>query len=121
MLIWLLLGCLLLVTAGVVIARMDAATLGPYSTRLLAIAVACAGYYGALSWLRYGRAPGQALRWHFMAYAVPIAAGAGALYCLWRVVQGWRTEVHGLAKTLLTLLLVLALGALAWWCLTHQA
>lgn len=119
MLIWAIVGCLLLIASIVVIARMPGATLGPYSTRLLGIAVVCAGYYGALRWLRFGRYPGTALRWPALAYVLPVVAGLGALYCLWRVVQNWRAEVHGLVKTLLTLVVLLLLGAVAWWGLTH--
>lgn len=98
---------------------MEGATLGPYSTRLLGIAVVCAGYYGAVRWLRFGHGVGAALRWQFPRYLVPIAAGVGALYCVWRVVQNWRAEVHGLVRTLLRLVLVLLLGALAWLCFTR--
>jgi hypothetical protein len=116
--IWSVIGCLLLVAAAIVIARMPGASLGPYATRLLGIAVVCAGYYGAVSWLRFGRPPALALRWHVMLYVVPALAALGALYCIWRAVQNWRAEVHGFVKTLLKLLVVLLLGALAWLCLT---
>ncbi len=112
----LILGCLLLGLAVWLIARMDGATLGPYSTRLLGITVVCAGYYGMVRWLRFGHGLNAALRWQFPRYLVPIAAGAGALYCVWRVLQTWRTEVHGLVKTVLTLVLLLLLGAVAWLC-----
>jgi len=117
MIFWLLLGGLLLVVAVVLIGRMDGTTLGPYSNRLLGIAVVCAGYYGTLSWLRFGHRAGQPLRWYFPRYVVPIAAGLGALYCLWRIVQNWRSEVHGLLKTLAVLVALLLLGALARLCL----
>jgi hypothetical protein len=119
MLLWSVIGCLLLVAAAIVIARMPGAALGPYSTRLLGIAVVCAGYYGALSWLRFGQPHALALRWHAMLYVVPALAALGALLCIWRAVQNWRAEVHGFVKTLLTLVAVLLLGALAWLCLTH--
>jgi hypothetical protein len=118
-LVWSILGCLLLLAAIVLIARLPAATLGPYSTRLLGIGVLCAGYYGALSWLRFGRSAAHAPRWHVLVYLVPILAAVGALYCLWRVVQNWRSEVHGFVKTLLSLLALLVLGALAWLGFTH--
>jgi hypothetical protein len=117
--LWSVIGCLLLAAAAVVIARMHGATLGPYSTRLLGIAVVCAGYYGAVSWLRFGRPRGLALHWHVMLYVVPVLAALAALYCVWRAILNWRAEVHGFVKTLLTLVAVLVLGALAWLCLTR--
>ncbi|MGH8142336.1 MAG: hypothetical protein ACREU2_07455 [Steroidobacteraceae bacterium] len=119
MVLWSVIGCLLLVAAAIVIARLPGAALGPYSTRLLGIAVVCAGYYGAVSWLRFGRPHALALRWHVMLYVVPGLAVLGALYCIWRALQSWRTEVHGFVKTLLQLVAVLVLGALGWLCLTH--
>lgn len=112
--IWSIVGCLLLAAAVVVIARMPGVSLGPYSTRLLGIGVVCAGYYGALHWLRFGRGAVHALRWYPLRYLVPAVAALGALYCLWRVVQGWRSEVHGLVRTLLILALLVLLGAMAW-------
>jgi hypothetical protein len=113
-LIWSIIGCLLLLAAIVLIARMPGLVLGPYSTRLLGIGVVCAGYYGALHWARTGRGAAHALRWYPLRYVIPVVAALGALYCLWRVVQSWRTEVHGLVRTLLILALLLLLGALAW-------
>ncbi|HEY7928625.1 MAG TPA: hypothetical protein VID71_01350 [Steroidobacteraceae bacterium] len=112
--IWSIIGCLLLLAAIVLIARMPGLVLGPYSTRLLGIGVVCAGYYGALHWARTGRGAAHALRWYPLRYVIPVVAALGALYCLWRVVQSWRTEVHGLVRTLLILALLLLLGALAW-------
>lgn len=114
---WLVLGCLLLALSIVVIARLDATALGAWSTRLLGIGVVCAGYYGTLSWLRFGHRRSQPLHWYFPRYVVPILAGLGALYCLWRVAQNWRAELHGLLRTLLSLAALLLLGALAWLCL----
>jgi hypothetical protein len=115
---WLVLGCLLLIAAAVIVTYMEGAALGPYATRLLGIGAVCAGYYGLLRGLRFGHTRALA-RWHLLHYAVPAAAGAGALYCLYHVARDWRTEVHGLAKTLLKLVLVLVLGALAWLCVTR--
>ena len=115
--IWSIVGCLLLLAAIVVIARMPGLTLGPYSTRLLGIGVVCAGYYGSLRWLRLGRAAALPLRWQPLRYGVPALAIGGALYCLWQVVRNWRSEVHGLVRTLLLLILLLVLGALAWLAL----
>ena len=118
MVVWLILGCLLLAAAGAMVARLEAAALGTYSTRLLALGTLCAGYYGALRWLRFGQ-PARALHWPPLRYALPSAAGAGALYCLYRVSRNWRAEVHGLGRTLLKLLLIWVLSALAWLCLTR--
>lgn len=115
--IWSVVGCLLLAAAIVVIARMPGVSLGPYSTRLLGIGVICAGYYGALHWLRFGRVSAQGPRWYPLRYLIPAVAVLGALYCLWRVVQSWRSEVHGLVRTLLILALLLLLGAMAWLAL----
>src|SRR5579872_3902089 len=98
MLVWLLLGCLLLAAAVAIVAYLDGASLGPYSTRLLAIGVLCAGYYGAFRWTRFGQAPVRALHWPFLRYALPSAAGLGALYCMYRIAINWRAEVHGLVK-----------------------
>jgi hypothetical protein len=115
--IWSIVGCLLLAAAIVVIARMPGVSLGPYSTRLLGVGVICAGYYGALHWLRFGRGGAHALRWYPLVYVIPAVAALGALYCLWRVIQSWRSEVHGLVRTLLVLALLLVLGAMAWLAL----
>ncbi|HWG77212.1 MAG TPA: hypothetical protein VN660_10535 [Steroidobacteraceae bacterium] len=115
--IWSVVGCLLLAAAIMVIARMPGVSLGPYSTRLLGIGVICAGYYGALHWLHFGRGSAHGLRWYPLRYVIPAVACLGALYCLWRVVQSWRSEVHGLVRTLLILALLLLLGAMAWLAL----
>ncbi len=115
MLVWLILGCLLLVAAIAILSYMEAATLGAYSTRLLGIGAVCAGYYGLVHALRFGQRA-TALRWPYLHYAVPILAGAGALYCLWQVARNWRAEVHGFVKTGLKLVLLLICGALAWLC-----
>jgi hypothetical protein len=112
--IWFVVGVLLLVAAIVVIARMPGVSLGPYSTRLLGIGVVCAGYYGLARWLHYGRGTAGALRWYPLRYAVPALAVVGALFCLWQVIRSWRSEVHGLVRTLLLLVLLLALGDLAF-------
>ena len=96
---------------------MPGVSLGAYSTRLLGIGVICAGYYGALHWLHFGRGSAHGLRWYPLRYVIPAVACLGALYCLWRVVQSWRSEVHGLVRTLLILALLLLLGAMAWLAL----
>jgi hypothetical protein len=119
MLVWLILGCLLLVAAAIVVAHMEGAALGPYATRLLAIGALLVGYYGVIGWLRFGRSRTAPLHWQLLHYAVPAAAGAGTLYCLYQVMRNWRSEVHGLAKTLFKLVVVLVLGALGWLCFTR--
>jgi hypothetical protein len=119
MIVWFVLGCLLLAAAVAVIAYLDGASLGPYSTRLLAMGVLCAGYYGAFTWLRFGQSSLRALHWPWLRYALPSAAGAGAIYCAYRIATNWRAEVHGLAKTFLKLVLLVLLGALAWLCFTR--
>jgi hypothetical protein len=118
MVLWLILGCLLLVVAIAILFYMDGATLGAYSTRLLGIGAVCAGYYGLVHTLRFGQRA-AVLRWPYLHYAVPILAGAGALYCLWQVARNWRAEVHGFVKTVLKLVLLLICGALAWLCFTR--
>ncbi|HTW73884.1 MAG TPA: hypothetical protein VMD56_03060 [Steroidobacteraceae bacterium] len=119
MLIWSISACLLLLLAIVLIARLPGATLGAYSTRLLGIGVLCAGYYGAVSWLRFGVPGARPPHWQALIYVLPILAALGALYCLWRIARNWRSEVHGFVKTLLSLIVLLLLGALAWLGFTH--
>jgi hypothetical protein len=119
MLLWSILACIALLAAILVIGRLPGANLGPYSTRLLGIGAVCAGYYGALSWLRFGRSAAHAPHWQALIYVLPILAGIGALYCLWRAIQNWRSEVQGFVRTLLTLVVLLVLGALAWLGFTH--
>lgn len=116
---WPALGCLLLIAAAIVVAYMEGAALGPYATRLLAIGALLMGYYGVIGWLRFGRSRAAALHWPLLHYAVPAAGAAGALYCLYQVARNWRTEVHGLAKTVFKLVVVLVLGALGWLCFTR--
>ena len=115
--IWPIIGALLLVAAIVLIVRMLGVSLGPYSTRLLGIGVVCAGYYGSLRWLHYGRGSVTGLRWYPVRYVVPALAILGAVYCVWQIIRGWRAEVHGLVRTLLILVVLLGLGDLAWICL----
>jgi len=115
---WLILGCLLLAAAIAILSYMEGATLGAYSTRLLGIGAVCAGYYGLVRSLRFGQRA-TVLHWQFLHYALPIAAGAGALYCLWQVARNWRSEIHGFVKTVLKLVLLLICGALAWLCFTR--
>jgi hypothetical protein len=113
---WALLGLGLLGAAGFVIARLGAATLGPYSTRLVALAVTLAGYYGALSLSRHVPAPFHPERVRLLHYLVPVAGGLGLLYCLVQVVRNWRAEVHGLLQAVLRLAALTALGLLARLC-----
>jgi len=116
---WALLGLGLLAAAAVLIARLGAATLGPYSTRLVALAAAIAGYYGALSLAQHFAAPFHPERLRLLHYLVPVAGAAGALYCLFQVVRRWRAEVAGLLMASLRLLLLVALGAFARWCFSR--
>jgi len=113
---WALLGLALLGAAAFVIARLGAATLGPYSTRLVALAVTLAGYYGALSLSRHFPAPFHPERVRLLHYLVPAIGGIGLLYCLLQVVRNWRGEVRGLLKAALQLVALTALGALARLC-----
>ena len=73
-LLWSLLGLVLLGTIAWVIVRLGASTLGPYSTRLLAVGASLAGYYGALSLSRPTPALYQPVRLRPLQYAVPLAA-----------------------------------------------
>jgi hypothetical protein len=116
--LWALLGLALLGAAAFVIIRLGAATLGPYSTRLLALAATIAGYYGALSLSRFFPAPFHPERVRLLHYLVPVAGGLGLLYCLVNVVRNWRSEVHGLLQAALRLMLLIALAALARLCFT---
>jgi len=116
--VWIILGCVLLLAAAVIVIRTDGVTLGPYSMRLAGIGLALAGYYGALGWIGHRTANGYG-RWPLAHYLVPIVAGLGAVYCAFRVVQNWRAEMHGLVKGTFKLAIVLVLAALARLCLTH--
>jgi len=40
------------------------------------------------------------------------------LYCTWRILQNWHSELHGLVSGLLKLLLIVALAVLARLCFT---
>ena len=92
---WLVLGVLLLLASAAIIVRLPRFELGPYATRLLGLAVAMLGYYGASAlWpALFGRLQVYGAR--VVYYAVPLAAGLAALYCLWRIVRSWRAEIHG--------------------------
>ncbi len=117
--LWAALGVALIGAAAVLIGRLPATALGPYSTRLIAIGAALAAYYGALSLAH--RAPGlfHPVRLPALRYGVPIVAGSGALYCAVRVLQQWKSEVHGLLVGLLQLLALVGLAVLARLCLAH--
>jgi uncharacterized membrane protein YoaK (UPF0700 family) len=117
--LWTVLGCVLLVAIGYLIVRMQGASLGPFATRLLCIGVAMIGYYGYFGWARHVPAWSSPVRYPLLRFAVPIAAALVALYCAWRVLQNWQSEMHGLLKGLLKLLLVLVLAVLARWCFGH--
>lgn len=117
--ILMLLGCMLLLAAAALIVRTDGTSLGPNSMRLFAIGIAVAGYYGAGSWLHGAGSPRPAQHWYGLHLLVPVAAAGGAIYCGWQVVQNWRSEVHGLAKGLLKLVMVLLLAVMARVCLSR--
>lgn len=119
MVIWTVLGCALLIAVAVVTARLQGASLGPYSTRLLAIGATIVGYYGLTAWLHPVAGWFAPVRLRWLHYAVPVLAAAAALYCLWRVVQNYQSELHGLLKGALKLTLVLALAAMARLCLSR--
>lgn len=114
--LWALLGLALLGAAAFVIARLGAATLGPYSTRLVALAGTIAAYYGALSLSRRFPALFHPERVRLLHYLVPVAGVLGLLWCLANVVRNWRSEVHGLVQACLRLLLLVVLAALARLC-----
>ncbi len=117
--LWTTLGAALLIGAAFVIVRLEGASLGPYSTRLLAIGVGLIAYYGAMSWAQHASWVFHPVRLRFVQYAVPVSAALAALYCAWRAGQNWRSEVHGLLRGVLKLLLVLALAILARLCLSR--
>jgi hypothetical protein len=114
--LWALLGLALLGAAAFVIARLGATTLGPYSTRLLALAATIGGYYGALSLSRHFPSLFHPERLRLLHYLVPVAGGFGLLYCLVSVLRNGRAELHGLLQALLRLLLLVLLAALARLC-----
>jgi hypothetical protein len=116
---WALLGLALLGAAAFVIARLGAATLGPYSTRLVALAVTLAGYYGALSLGRHFPAAFRPERVRLLHYAVPAAGGLALCYCLVQVARKWRGEVHGLLQAVLRLAALMALAVLARLCFSQ--
>ena len=117
--LWALAGAVLLALAAVTIMRLQPAALGPHSTRLVAILVGLAAYYGALSLTRHIPALANPVRLRLLAWAVPVAAALAVLYCAWRILQNWHTELHGLVKGVLRLLLIVALAVLARLCFTY--
>jgi hypothetical protein len=117
-LLWALLGVVFVGLIAAVIVRLDAAALGPYSTRLVAVAAALAAYFGAWSLARHVPALSHPVRLRLMAWGVPLSAALALLYCLWRVLQNWQSELHGLMRGLFKLALVLLLAVLARLCFT---
>jgi hypothetical protein len=113
MVLWTLAGLLCAGLAVALIVKFQPAALGPHSTRLLAIGVALAAYFSVFSLTRHVPALANPVRLRIIAWAVPIAGGLGVLYCVWRILQNWHTELHGLARGLLKLLLIVALAVLA--------
>jgi hypothetical protein len=117
-LLWALLG---LVFAGLIVVvtlKTQPAALGPQATRLLVTGVALAAYFGVLPLAHHVPALSNPVRLRIIAWAVPIAGGLAVLYFTWRVLQNWRSELHGLVRGVLELLLIVALAVLARLCFT---
>ncbi len=118
MVLWTLAGLLFAGLAVALIVKFEPAALGPHSTRLLALGMALAAYFGVFSATRHVPALANPVRLRIIAWAVPIAGGLGVVYCAWRILQNWHSELHGLARGLLKLLLIVALAVLARLCFT---
>jgi len=118
MVLWTLAGLMFAGLAVALVVKFEPAGLGPHSTRLLAVGVALAAYFGVFSVTRHMPALANPVRLRIIAWAVPIAGGVGVLYCAWRILQNWHSELHGLARGLLKLLLIVALAVLARLCFT---
>ena len=118
MILWTLAGLLCAGLAVALIVKFEPAALGPHSTRLLAIGVALAAYFSVFSLTRHVPALANPVRLRIIAWAVPIAGALGVLYCAWRILQSWHSELHGLVRGLLRLLLIMALAVLARLCFT---
>ncbi len=116
--LWSVLGLVLVGAIAVLIARLEPAALGPHSTRMLAIGVALATYFGLFSLTRHILALSQPVRLRPIAWLVPLVGGGAVLYCAWRVLQNWSSELHGLVRGALKLILVVALAVLARLCFT---
>lgn len=115
---WTLLGLTFVGLIAMLIMRLEPAALGPNSTRLLAIGVALATYFGALSFTHRVPALAEPVRLRPIAWLVPLSAGAALVYCTWRVLQNWSSELHGLARGALKVILIVALAVLARLCFT---
>ncbi|HXR18676.1 MAG TPA: hypothetical protein VN757_01925 [Steroidobacteraceae bacterium] len=87
-LLWALLGVVFVGLIAAVIVRLDAAALS------------------------------HPVRLRLMAWGVPLSAALALLYCLWRVLQNWQSELNGLLRGLFKLALVLLLAVLARLCFT---
>jgi len=111
--LWTILGLAGVTAIAALIVRLEPVALGPQSTRLLALGLALAAYFGALSVTRHVPALAQPVRLRPIAWLVPLAGGGGLLYCAWGVLQNWSSELHGLIRALLKILVVLALALLA--------
>lgn len=118
MILWTLAGLLFAGLAVALIVKFEPAALGPHSTRLVAVSVALAAYFGVFSLTRHVPALANPARLRIIAWAVPIAGGLGVIYCAWRILRNWHSELHGLARGLLKLLLIVALAVLARLCFT---
>lgn len=111
--LWTILGLAAVIGIAALILRLEPVALGPQSSRLIALSMALAAYFGVLSVTRHVPALAQPVRLRPILWLVPLAGGAGALICVWRILQNWSSELHGLLRALLKILLVVALALLA--------
>jgi hypothetical protein len=116
--LWTILGLAGVTLIAGLIMRLQPVALGADSTRLLALSMALAAYFGVLSVTHHVPALAQPVRLRPMAWLVPLAGGAGMLLLIWRVLQNWPAELHGLIRALLKILLVVALALLTRLCFT---
>jgi hypothetical protein len=117
-LLWAFLGLVFAGLIAVVTLKTRPAALGLQATRLLVTGIALAAYFGVLPLAQHVPALSNPVRLRIIAWAVPIAGGLAVLYFTWRVLQNWRSELHGLVRGVLELLLIVALAVLARLCFT---
>lgn len=116
--LWTILGLAGVTLIAMLVLRLEPVALGPYSTRLLALTMALAAYFGVLSITHHVPALAQPVRLRPIVWLVPLAGGTGAAVLMWRVLQNRRAELHGLGRVLLKILLVVALALLTRLCFT---
>lgn len=119
MLLWLLCGVAALAAVIVLVIRSQPTTLGPYSLRLLVLALALGAYYGAGPWFHHLPDLIHPVRGSFLRYLVPVAGCLGLLYCAWRIVENWHSEMRGLVRAVLKLLAAVVLAVVARICLSR--